>query len=132
MNKVEDLVSVVFFLNRLEREENLSQVSQQSSTVVVSLGVIWGRAAKTVSCSRRVTVLTNVTSTLVPLVGRLVDKSQVGMEQSVAGQEEEDKDQKAKHEDDSGEGQEQMLYNKQRSCWLLLAVLIYITGPQKP
>lgn len=54
-------------------------------------------------------VLTNITSTFVPLVGGLVDKSQVGMEQGVARKQEEDKDQKAQHEDDSGEGEEQML-----------------------
>lgn len=62
-----------------------------------------------ICCCRWVAVLTNVTSTFVPLVGRLVDKSQEGMEQSVTRQKEEDKDQKSQHEDDSGEGQEQML-----------------------
>lgn len=77
-------------------------------------------------------MLTHKTSTFVPLVGSLVDKSQVGMEQAITRQEEEDKHQKTQHEDDSGECQEQMLNNKQRSCGLLLAVLIYITGRQKP
>lgn len=54
-------------------------------------------------------VLANITSTFVPLIGGLVDKSQIGMEQGITRQEEEDKDQKPQHEDDSGEGQEQML-----------------------
>lgn len=77
-------------------------------------------------------MLTDETATFVPLVGGLVDKSQVGMEQAITRQEEEDKDEKPQHEDDSGERQEQMLNNEQRSCGLLLAVLVYITGRQKP
>lgn len=85
-----------------------------------------------VCCCSWMAVLTHVTSTFVPLVGGLVDEHQVGVEKSVTRQEEEDKDQKSQHEDDSGESQEQMLYNKQRPCWLLLAILIDITGPQKP
>lgn len=62
-----------------------------------------------VCCYSWVAVLANVTSTFVPLIGGLVDKSQVGMEQSITPQEEEDKDQKSQHEDDSGKRQEQML-----------------------
>lgn len=54
-------------------------------------------------------VLTDVTSTFIPLIGSLVDESQVGMEEGITRQQEEDKDQKSQHEDDSGEGQEQML-----------------------
>lgn len=61
-----------------------------------------------------VAVLANVTSTFVPLIGGLVDKSQVGMEQRITRKEEEDKDQKAQHEDDSGEGQEQMLEGEKK------------------
>lgn len=57
----------------------------------------------------RVAVLTDVTSTFVPLVGGLVDESQVGMKQGVTRKEEEEKDQKAQHEDNTGESQEQML-----------------------
>lgn len=73
-------------------------------------------------------VLTKITSTFVPLIGGLVDNSQVRMKQGVTRQEEEDKDQEAQHEDNSGEGQKEMLYNKQRPSWLLLAIAIYITG----
>lgn len=101
--------SVVFFLNWLGRKENLPQVSEKPSAVVVSLRVVWCRAAEMVSCRSWVTVLTKITSTFVPLVGGLVDESQVGMEQGVTRQKEEDKDQKSQHEDDSGKGQEQML-----------------------
>lgn len=54
-------------------------------------------------------VLTDVTSTFIPLIGSLVDESKVGMEEGITRQQEEDKDQKSKHEDDSREGQEQML-----------------------
>lgn len=62
-----------------------------------------------VCCCSWVAVLTDVTSTFVPLIGCLVDKSQVGMEEGITRQQEEDKDQKSQQEDDSGEGQEQML-----------------------
>lgn len=62
-----------------------------------------------VGCCSWLAVLTSVTSTFVPLVGSLVDKSQEGMETGITGQQEEDEDQEAQHEDDSGEGQEQML-----------------------
>ena len=54
-------------------------------------------------------VLTDGTSTFVPLVGGLVDKSQIKMEHGVTRQQEEEKDQEAQHEDDSGKGHEQML-----------------------
>lgn len=57
-------------------------------------------------------VLTHVTPTFVPLIGGLVDESQIGMEKGVTRQEEEDEDQKSKHEDNSGESQEQMLEGK--------------------
>lgn len=103
------LFSVVFFLNRLLREENLPEVSEYASTVVVSFGVVWCRGVGRVDCYSRMTVLTNVTSTFVPLVGGLVDHSQVGMKQGITGQEEEDKDHEAQHEDNPGESQEQML-----------------------
>ena len=62
-----------------------------------------------VCCRSWVAVLTHVAPTFVPLIGGLVDESQVGMEKGITRQEEEDKDQKSKHEDDSGEGQKQML-----------------------
>lgn len=62
-----------------------------------------------VCCCTWVTVVTKVTSTFVPLVGGLIDKSQVGMEQGITRKKEEDKDHKAQHEDNSGEGQKQML-----------------------
>lgn len=62
-----------------------------------------------VSCCTWVTMLTKVTSTFVPFIGGLVDKSQVGMEQGISREKEEDKHHKAQHEDNSGEGQEQML-----------------------
>lgn len=91
------------------REENLSQVSEKPSVVVVSFRVVWCWGTEMVCCCSRVAVLTNITSAFVPLIGRLVDKSQVGMEQGVTRQEEKDKDQKSQHEHDSGEGQEQML-----------------------
>lgn len=71
-----------------------------------------------VRCCSWVAVLTRVTSTFVPLVGRLVDESQEGMEKGVTGEEEEDKDQKPQHEDDTGKGQEQMLERK--SKWFQL------------
>lgn len=62
-----------------------------------------------ISCCCWVAVLTDVTPTFVPLVGGLVDKSQVGMKQSVTRKEEEEEDQEAQHEDDTGKSQEQML-----------------------
>lgn len=54
-------------------------------------------------------VLTNITSAFVPLVGGLVDNSQVEMEEGVTGKQEEDEDQKSQHEHDSRERQEQVL-----------------------
>ena len=108
-NTDQSFLLVVFFVNRMWREEDFSQVSEYSSAVVVSFRVVWCRAAEMVSGCSRVAVLTHVTSTFVPLVGSLVHESQVGMEKSITSEEEEDKDQKSQHEDDSGEGQEQML-----------------------
>lgn len=67
------------------------------------------RATKMISCCCWVAVLADITSTFVPLVGGLVDESQVGMKQSVARKEEEEEDQEAQHEDDTGKSQEQML-----------------------
>lgn len=55
------------------------------------------------------TVLTDITSAFVPLVRGLVDDSQEGVEEGITCQQQEDKDQKSQHEDDSGERQEQML-----------------------
>lgn len=94
---------------RLWREENLSEISQHSSAVVVSFGVVWRRVAQIVRCYSWVAVLTDVTSSFIPLVGGLVDDSQVGMEEGVTRKQEEDKDQKSQHEYDSREGQEEML-----------------------
>lgn len=65
---------------RLWREENLSEISQHSSAVVVSFGVVWCRVAQIVRRYSWVAVLTDVTSSFIPLVGGLVDDSQVGME----------------------------------------------------
>lgn len=97
-------------MSRLWREENLSDISQYSSAVVVSLGVVWRRVARIVCLSSsRMAVLTNITSAFVPLVGGLVDNSQVEMEEGVTGKQEEDKDQKSQHEHDSRERQEQVL-----------------------
>lgn len=97
-------------MSRLWREENLSDISQYSSAVVVSLGVVWRWVAQTVCrYSPRMAVLTNITSAFIPLVGSLVDNSQVEMEEGVAGKQEEDKDQKSQHEHDSRERQEQVL-----------------------
>lgn len=97
-------------MSRLWREENLSDISQYSSAVVVSLGVVWRRVARIVSrSSSRMAVLTNITSAFVPLVGRLVDNSQVEMEEGVTGKQEEDEDQEPQHEHDSRERQEQVL-----------------------
>lgn len=91
-------------------EENLSDISQYSPTVVVSLGVVWRRVVQTVChSSSRMAVPTNITSTFIPLVGGLVDNSQVEMEEGVTGKQEEDKDQKSQHEHDSRERQEQVL-----------------------
>lgn len=93
----------------MQREENLSQVSEQPSAVVVSFRVVWRRVTELVCRCSWVAVLTDIASTFVPLIGGLVDEGQVGMEQGVTCQEEEDEDQKSQHEDDPGEGQEQML-----------------------
>ncbi len=76
--------------------------------------MVWRRTTEIVCRRSWVAVLANVTSTFVPLIGGLVDKSQVGMEQRITRKEEEDKDQKAQHEDDSGEGQEQMLEGEKK------------------
>lgn len=95
-------------MSRLWREENLSDISQYSSAIVVSLGVVWRRVARIVRRSR-MAVLTNITSAFVPLVGGLVDNSQVEMEEGVTGKQEEDEDQKSQHEHDSRERQEQVL-----------------------
>lgn len=100
--------SFVFFLSRLWRKENLSQVSEKSSAVVISFGVVWCWVTQAICCSR-VTVLTHVTSAFIPLVGGLVDDSQEGVEEGITGQQQEDKDQKSQHEDDSRERQKQML-----------------------
>lgn len=97
-------------MSRLWREENLSDISQYSSAVVVSLGVVWRWVAQTVcSSSPRMAVLTNIASAFIPLVGSLVDNSQVEMEEGVTGKQEEDEDQKSQHEHDSRERQEQVL-----------------------
>lgn len=102
------LCSFVFFLSRLWRKENLSQVLEKSSAVVISFGVVWCWVAQAICCSR-VTVLTDVTSAFIPLVGGLVNDSQEGVEEGITGQQQEDKDQKSQHEDDSRERQKQML-----------------------
>ena len=81
---------------------------------MVSFRVVWRWVTEVVCCRSWVAVLARVTSTFVPLVGRLVDESQEGMEKCVTSQQEEDKDQKAQHEDDSGEGQERMLEKKRK------------------
>lgn len=125
------LFLVVFFLNWLKGEENLSQVSEYTLAVVVSFGVVWGWVTENICCYSWVTVLANVSPTFVPLICSLVYKSKVGMEQSITPQEEEDEDKKSKHEDNSGECQEQMLYNKHKPCRLLLTILINITGCQE-
>lgn len=97
-------------MSRLWRQENLSDILQYSSAVVVSLGVAWPLVAKTVCCSSsRMAVLTNITSAFIPLVGGLVDNSQVEMKEGVTGKQEEDKDQKSQHEHDSRKRQEQVL-----------------------
>lgn len=97
-------------MSRLWREENLSDISQYSSAVVVSLGVVWCRVAQSVCrSSSRMAVLTNITSAFIPLVGGLVDNSQVEMKECVTSKQEEDKDQKSQHEHDSRERQEQVL-----------------------
>lgn len=70
-----------------------------------------------VYCCTWVTVLTKVTSTFVPLVGGLIDESQVEMEQGITRKKEEDKDHKAQHEDNSGEGQEQMLEGQRETLF---------------
>lgn len=101
-------LSLVFFLHRFPRKENLPEVSQRPSAVEVSLGVIGGGAAKSIR-RRRVAVLTNVAAAFVPLIGGLVDQRQVEMEQGVSRQEEEDEDDEAQHEDDSGESEKKML-----------------------
>lgn len=62
-----------------------------------------------ISCYSWVAVLASITSAFVPLVGGLVDESQIGMKQGITRQKEEDEDQEAQHEDDSGESQKQML-----------------------
>lgn len=54
-------------------------------------------------------MLTDVTSAFVPLVRGLVDDGQEGVEEGITRQQQEDKDQKSQHEDDSGKRQEQML-----------------------
>ncbi len=113
---MQHLVSVVLFLNRLKRKENFSQVSEQPSAVVVSFRVVWCRAAEMICGCSWVAVLTDVTSTFVPLIGGLVDKSQVGVEQSITRQQEEDKHQKPQHEDDTRESQEKVLEVKGRYC----------------
>lgn len=95
-------VLVVFFLNRLKREENLSQVSEQPSAVVVSSRVVQRWITEVVRCNSRVTVPTGVTSAFVALIGGLVDNSQVGVEEGVTRQQEEDKDHKSQHEDNAG------------------------------
>lgn len=92
----------MFFLNRLQREENLSQVSEQPSAVVVSSGVVRCRITEVVCCNSRVTVPAGVASAFVPLIGGLVDNSQVGVEEGVTRQQEEDKDHKSQHEDNAG------------------------------
>lgn len=102
------LCSFVFFLSRLWRKENLPQVWEKSSAVVISFGVVWCWVAQAICCSR-VTVLADVTSAFIPLVGGLVDDSQEGVEEGITSQQQEDKEQKPQHEDDSGERQEQML-----------------------
>lgn len=103
-------LSLVLFLSRLWREENLSDISQYSSAVVVSLGVVGHRVAQTICRSTsRIAVLANITSALIPLVGGLVDNSQEEMEEGVTGKQKEDKDQKPQHEHDSRERQEQVL-----------------------
>lgn len=55
------------------------------------------------------TVLTDVTSAFIPLVGGLVDDSQKGVEEGITRQQQEDKDQESQHKDNSWECQEQML-----------------------
>lgn len=97
--------SVVFFLNMPQREENLPQVSEKPPAVVVSFRVIWDGATEIMSCCSWMAVLADIASTFVPLVGGLVDKSQVGMEHGVTRQEEENEHQEAQHEDDSGKSQ---------------------------
>lgn len=92
------------------REKNLFDISQYSSAVEVSLGLVWRRVAWILCPSRsRMAVLTNIASAFIPLVGGLVDNSQVEVEECVTSKQEEDKDQKSQHEHDSRECQEQML-----------------------
>lgn len=110
------LRSFVFFLSRLWRKENLSQVSEKSSAVVISFRVVWCWVTQTICCSR-VTVLTDVTSAFIPLIGGLVDDSQEGVEEGITRQKQEDKYQKSQHEYNSGECQEQMLEgSKENVC----------------
>lgn len=97
-------------MSRLWRQKNLSNILQYSSAVVVSLGLVWPLMAQTLCrSSSRMAVVTNITSAFIPLVGGLVDNSQVEMEEGVTGKQEEDKDQKSQHEHDSRKRQEQVL-----------------------
>lgn len=96
---------------------------QKSSAVVISFGVVWCWITQTICCSW-VTVLTDITSAFVPLVRGLVDDSQEGVEEGITRQQQEDKDQKSQHEDDSGERQEQMLAGMERKRILFQFVII--------
>lgn len=72
--------------------------------------MVWHWLAQTVCHSTsRIAVRANITSAFVPLIGGLVDNSQVEMEEGVTSKQKEDKDQKSQHEYDSREGQEQVL-----------------------
>lgn len=147
--------SLVFLLPRSPGTEDLSEVAQQPSAVEESPGVVGGGAAESVGRGGGVAVLADVPPTFVPLVGGLVDQSQVEVEEGVPRQEEEDEDDEAQHEDDSGEREEKMLEEQRRENEgnvrpgaqlhlqpylddeekpgrLLLAVLVDVAGPQEP
>lgn len=57
----------------------------------------------------RVAVLAAVTFPFKPFIGGLIDQNEVTVKHGISRQEEENKCQETKHEDYSGEGQEQML-----------------------
>lgn len=84
--------SIVLFLNRPWREENLPQISEDTPAVVVSFRVIWDGATENIGRCGWVAVLANVASTFVPLIGGLVHNSKKGMEHGVTRQEEEYKE----------------------------------------